>query len=311
MPGAFTGPLSPGALSFSPAVLVAFYFYLRLLKFNPPAGFIGGLLFLVSPPVLLAYKYPVYTREDPLAYLLVVVGLIAIFKSKAFLVSLISVAAAWTRETTLIVPLAYLLAAEESWRKRIFWFALPVLALVGLRFYWGVEFGNSLESGMNNARFPFETLAFLFCAFGALWLPYGVRLSELWRRGDFPTYGWKILTASGPIVFVLVVVATLTISRARENRIIFILFPWAIPFALDWFRSNQSTLKAAVRDYSYWVISFSILALISAGVLFFRVTNPEGMRYLLADFVNGYWLFLGAVHLSVTLPFSCHGSGVP
>ena len=283
------------------AALMVFYFYLRLLEFDPRASFVGGLLFLVSPPVLLAYRYPVYTREDPLAYFLVTLGLIAIFKSRAFLVGFISVAAALTRETTLIVPLSYILVSQESWRKRIGVFVAPILALIGIRILWGFAIGNNFESSILNFRFPFETSAFMFCVFGALWLPYLLGLRNRWQAGDHPNPAWRVLVSTGPLIFLLVIGATLFLSRAREIRIAFILFPWAIPFALDWFRSNIGYFRTLVGNYSYWLLSFLILGLVSAVILYFHLTNAELMKFILGDFKNGYWLFLGAVHLSATL----------
>jgi hypothetical membrane protein len=96
-------------------------------------------------------------------------------------------------------------------------------------------------------------------------------------------------------------IATLTLSRAREIRISFLLFPWAIPFALDWFRAKQNYLSALIGRLSYWIFSLSVLGLLSALILYFDYAQRDLMTRYLADFRNGYWLFLGAVHLSATL----------
>jgi hypothetical protein len=278
--------------------LVALYFYLRALEFDQRTSFAGCLLFLGSPPVLLAYKYPVYTREDPLAYLLVVVGLYAAFKSMAFLVSVISAAAALTRETTLILPLAYFLSAEESWHRRILVWVLPVLAFVGIRIVWGLVVGNSFESSILNFQAPVETAAFLFCVFGVLWLPYLSGLAARWQKGVFPIHAWRVLTSSGPIVFVLVMLATLTIGRAREIRISFLLFPWAIPFALDWFRSHSGYFLERARKLDFWAFAFLTLAVLAGVMLYLDFGQRDLATRYLADFRNGYWLFLGTVHLA-------------
>ncbi len=283
--------------------VVTLFYYLRLLDFDRRSSFIGGLLFLASPPVLLAYKYPVYTREDVLAYFLVPLGLIAILKRKPLIASLISAAAALTRETTLIVPLAYFLGSGESLRRRVFVFMPPVAALLGLRFLWGFVVGNSFESSILNYLMPLETVAFLFCVFGALWAPFLISLRGRLRNGDFPNYGWRVLTLSGPLVLAAVMTATMTIARAREARIAFILFPWAIPFALDWFRTNAVYLRTLVASQVFWVSWFAVMGIISALLLYFHFTNPELMRNYLGDF-NGYWLFLGAFHLSTMLAVS-------
>jgi hypothetical protein len=281
--------------------LVAFYWFLRILEFDSRASFVGGLLLLASPPVLLAYKYPVYTREDCLAYFLVVLGLIALARSRGFVVGLLSVAAILTRETTLILPLTYFLTSTDQWLKRIFIFSLPFLAQVGIRIMWGLVFGNNLESSVLNFQFPFETASFMFCVFGVLWLPSFLGLYNRRQAGRQSNPAWRALTMSGPLIFVVMLGATLFLARAREGRIAFILFPWVVPFALDWFRANIRYLQTLAGNWSYVAFSFFIFAAISASVLYFHLTNPELMRYYLADFKNGYWLFLGALHLSATL----------
>lgn len=283
------------------SALIAFYFYLRELDFDRRTSFVGGLLFLASPPVLLAYKFPVYTREDPLAYLLVILGLIAIFKSKAVWVSALSVAAALTRETALVVPLVYVLTNNESWQKKLLVCVPPAFALVGIRILWGFVAGNNFDSSLLNFQTPAETLAFLFCVFGALWLPYVTQLWTRWRAGDFSSSAWRMLTHAGPIILVGMLGATLVLARATEIRIAFILFPWAIPFALDWFRSNNAYLKRLVSDYHYWAFVFSTFLFISGLVLFFQLTNPSLLRDYLVNFKNGYWLVISALHLSITL----------
>jgi len=281
--------------------LIAFYFYLRVLDLSSTAAFIGGLLFLASPPVLLAYKYPVYTREDPLAYFLVLLGLIAVFKSKAMWVSVISAVAALTRETTLILPLAYVLASRDPWSKKFLVCLPPLLAVVGVRFLLGFAAYDPFEGSIYNLQTPGQTLAFLFCAFGVLWLPYLIRMQDKWREGNFASYAWQVLVATGPIILILVLGTQIVLARAREIRISFLLFPWVIPLALDWFRANGERLRALVFQIGFWVTAITILAILSLTILYFHLTDPELMRYYLADFKNGYWLAVGDIHLSATL----------
>lgn len=281
--------------------VVTLYFFLRALEFERRVSFIGCLLFLLSPPVLLAYKYPVYTREDVLAYWLVLLGLIAACQARLFWVSLISALAALTRETAMILPLAYFVGAAGAWRKKVLVWILPVAALFGIRWLWGLVIGNNFASSILNFQTPFETLAFLYCVFGALWLPYVLGLRDRWRRGEFPNHGWRVMTISGPLILVLVLGSAIFLARAREARIAFIQFPWAIVFALDWFRNQRAWLAARASSFSFWVLACAIWGILSALVLYFHLTNPEGMRAYLADFKNGYWLVAGTLHLSITL----------
>ena len=283
------------------AALVTFYFFLRELNFDSKSSFIGGLLFLILPPVLLAYKYPIYTREDPLAFFLVVLGLLAIFRSNLLAICVIALAAALTRETTLIMPLAFVVAAKQPLWKRLLVGAVPVAALIGIRLAWGNTVPDSLNSSILNFVTPFETIAFLFCAFGALWLPYVSNLIQRWQKADAGNYAWHIIISSAPIVLALVIISTLAISRAREIRITYILFPWAIPLALDWFRRNASYLQSLWAKWSYRIFACGVFGFVALVGIVARLTQPDLMRAYLADFVNGYWLVLGAIHLSITL----------
>jgi hypothetical protein len=99
----------------------------------------------------------------------------------------------------------------------------------------------------------------------------------------------------------LVMVATLTLARAREIRISFLLFPWAIPFALDWFRTRSGYFLARAKELDYWALAISILAFLAVVTLYLDLAQRDWMSRYLADFRNGYWLVIGTVHLSATL----------
>ncbi|MDE3088653.1 MAG: hypothetical protein KGJ80_04630 [Chloroflexota bacterium] len=297
----FYGVFVSWSFVFFYGAVVAFYYYLQVLGFSKKTAFIGGVLFLASPPVMLAYKYPVYTREDPLAYLLVTLGLIAVYKSKPVILSLIATAAAWVRETTLILPLVYLLASKDSWRKRLAVCALPVAAVVGIRIMLRYAPYDPFEGSIYNFDVPLQSAAFIFCVFGVLWLPALFNLWQHRRDKRFPSEAWRFLVTTAPMAIILVVGTHIALARAREIRISFLLFPWIIPLALDWFRAHSDRLKAWARKPSYWFFSLSVFAVLSSIILIGHVTNSELMRDYLADFKNGYWLAIADVHLSATL----------
>ena len=301
MRGRFTLSLLFGVFCFSIAPFSRCTVLLRVIEFDRRWSFGGCLLFLTAPPVLLAYRYPVSTREDPLAYFLMLIGLIAVIKSQSLWVTLISIAAVLTRETSLVLPLSHLLASSTTLTKRILVFATPILAYAGLRAAWGFETHPLLESFENTLKKPWETVAFLFCVFGVLWLPYMIGLFNRWRRGASSSAAWKVMTQPGPIVFLLIMGATIVLSRAREARIAFLLFPWAIVFALDWIRANSAYLKMFITQPASMIWALSIFSLLSIGVLILHLTNDEAMRFYLADFKNAYWLVIGTFHLSATL----------
>lgn len=286
---------------FFACALITFYFYLRELNFTNPFAFVGGLLFLASPPVTLAYKYPVYTREDPLAYFLALLGLIAVFKRKSGWVCIIATLAALTRETTLIVPLVYLLTSSDTWRKKILVCAPPVLAFIGIRALMGLATYDPFESSVYNFETPWQTMAFLFCVFGILWIPFFVELVNTRRKAEPIDPAWQVLTSTALVVFILMLGTQLAFARAREIRIAFLMFPWVIPLALHWFRENSARLGVMIRRVNFWVWATGVFASLSLVILWLELNNPDLMKFYLIDFKNGYWLALADLHLAATL----------
>lgn len=281
------------------ASLIAFYFFLRTLDFSRSTSFVGCLLFLASPPVTLAYLH-VHTREDPLAYFLVVLAMVAVFKSKVVLVSLISILASLTRETTLIVPLVYLLVSGDSLRRRFLVFAPPVLSTLVLRILLGFVAYNPFFGSIRNIEYPVETVCFLFMTFGVLWLPSFIRLRDMRKQECSPSYAWRVLISSAPVALVLVMGTHVTLARAIENRISFLLFPWIIPLALHWFRANTGRIRTLAASRFYQAFAFFIFTFLSVALIYIQVDKPAFMWHFGA-FYNRYWLLLGYVHLLITL----------
>lgn len=281
------------------ATIVTFYLLLKMLNFSSLFSFVGCLLFLASPAVALAYLYPVHTREDPLAYFLVLLGILAIIKSRSLWISAFSVIGQLVRETTLILLAVYLLLSRDSLRKKIL-VCLPVFLLIlFLRIFFSgagmvCYISNPFTWSKHNIQYPLETVAFLFLTFGFLWLPALVRLKEMWLEGLPSSYAWKGLIRSAPIALIFILGTCLVLARPREMRISFLAFPWVIPFTLDWFRVNIKCLKGVVTQRLYWVYTIVILSLL------FLLHN-----YIFASFYDKfwlkYWLITSFIHLSITL----------
>ncbi len=281
--------------------LVAFYYFLRALDFNAQMAFVGCLAFLASPPVTLAYKYPVFTREDPLAYFLVLLGLLGVFKRKPVWVSVIAVLAALTRETTLIIPLTYLLAARDSWHNKILVCLPPVIAAIGIRFLLGYASYNPFEGSIYNFETPWQSLAFIFCIFGALWLPFAAQLRAQWHTRQTAGEAWRIIISTAPIVFLIVFGTHIVFARAREIRISFLMFPWIISLALAWFDTKRARLTLLFSKPMSWVWLSGVLGSLFALTLFASLAIPDTLKLYLADFKNGYWLGISNLHLWITL----------
>jgi hypothetical protein len=282
------------------ATLVALYYYLRILEFSKSASFTGCLLFLASPPVTLAYLFPVHTKQAPLVYFLVILGMIAVLKAKPVLLILISVLAGLTKETTLIVPFVYLFFAEGPLRKRLLICLPSVLSVLGIRILLGFETYNPFVDSVRNIQYPVETVTAIFLVFGILWLPGLAKFRNMWKRRFCLTDTWKIVVMSAPICFVLIIGTDILLARAHEIRILFLYFPWMIPLALNWLWTNVSGIKPLLQKWSYWVYTTSVF-LVLFPLFVYCIYNAHGVSmWGLGAFYSDPWLIIGSIHLFVT-----------
>jgi hypothetical protein len=280
------------------AAFVAFYFFLKGLDFSKTASFVGCLLFLASPPVLMAYRFPVHTREDPLGYLLIVLGLIAVFKSKPLMVVLISVLGGFTRETTLMVPFVYFVALAEPMRKKLLVCAPPVLVVVLIWLLSGKSYTYN-PLAVRTVRYPLETVASIFLVFGFLWIPGLLELRAMRRSKRLRNEAWRILATTAPVVLLIVLGISLFLTRVREMRISFVLFPWMIPLALEWFRVQLPRLRRLAGGWVYWLYVFVVVSLLTFAFAYTPSSFPRFMWHLRA-FRSITWFGVGYVHLLLT-----------
>lgn len=223
--------------------LIVLYDYLRLLEFDQKSAVWGCLIFLSSPPVMFAYVYPVHTREDPLAYLLILLVLISILKQKVWSVVVFAILGVLCRETLLIVPLVYLVFSEDKISNRLFVFVVSLFTFMCIRIIVGIESYNPFDSARENYEYPFETILALFLVFGFYWVPGLSGLFMAWsKRKRLPAEKAFILSSAW-LSFLLIMGSHIFLARARELRISFLVFPWLIPFVLDWFNLTISRFK--------------------------------------------------------------------
>jgi hypothetical protein len=282
------------------ATLAALYVYLEALGFSRLWSFTGCLMLLACPPVTYAYVWPVHTREDPLAYFLVLIGLIAVLRSKPVAASGIATVAALCRETTLVLPLAYALAPHRSPRKKLLVCAPPVIAVVLVRVALGFGAHNPFAGSVRNIEYPLETLIALFLVFGVLWLPGLAGLRQAEERRCRPDQGWHTLRVSAPVVLAVVLLTHLVLARAREIRISFLAFPWLIPFALGWLRERADRPKRNGGGPGFWRLLLAAVTLLSLVFVCLFAAEPSSLGALGA-FSRGRWLVMCSVHFASLL----------
>jgi hypothetical protein len=242
--------------------LVTLYYFLGILGFSHPYRFFGGFLFLFSFPVLFAYNYPVFTREDTLAFLLVTLGLVFLVKRQLIIAGLIAALAILARETGIILAIAIFFGSSARPLNRLMAILPAIAAFFAVRLIVGYESYNIFAGFFRNLQLPLESLFFLFICFGFLWLSALAGWNGL-RKSTLTGQGQKIIARSFPWVLTAILAAAIAFSILRENRVTFIIFPWMIALTLFWIRDNSDKIRAALMKTGL-IIPLAILFILAS-----------------------------------------------
>lgn len=245
--------------------ILLIYFYLRILGNSCNWSFVGSILFVISFPILFAYNYPIFMREDPLAYLLVVLGMIATIKDRPFLMIIASMFGSLTRETILIIPFVYFVTSQRPIHQKCFYAFMPILGFIAIRLALGYNHYNPLSKGQQfwyNIGHPVETFFFLFLSFGFMWFLALSQWLHWWKRRHDTPHSTNALYKSAPWAFLLILLTNVFMAMVRENRISFLLFPWIIPLATFWLKSNYIYFKNWVLNNDLFPYLFIFIVLL-------------------------------------------------
>ncbi len=262
---------------FTCGTLFALWKWLDILAFSPWQRFLGCLLFLSSFPVVFAYDYPIFTREDPLAYLLIVLSLIALLQSHTASFILFSTLGVMTRETNLVVPLCHLLVGFGTLRRRMTLAFPSFIVFLMLRVFLGYQSYDFFAGGRTNLTRPLEAGIFLFLTFGVIWLLAGLRWADSWKVRNLLPISKRALYFHTPVAVSSILVANGFMGAFRENRISFLLFPFIIPWAIDWVSSHSRELRAVLRQQWFlvgWLI-FTLSAVILGQLMLMSPVSIE------------------------------------
>lgn len=262
---------------------------------------IGAVLFALLPPLLFAYNVPVHTREDTLAYCLLLVGMICVLRDKPLFVLLASIAGVLCRETLLMVPVIYLLFQHKqkfSIRLSILIASIALFAI--LRFYIGLNKYDHAEGLRWNLSHPDQLIGFLFISFGFLWLPFFLTLftrkDELSKSSEL-----YILQRSAPVALALILITTFLGGIFNEIRLLYLLAPWIIPLALYHYRNNQLLImqRATTKPFVIYAVITTITVVL---VTMFVMSNYE-LLIPASKFGISYskWILVTCIQTFVTL----------
>lgn len=285
---------------------LAFFQLLLSLGFSARRSLAGVGVFLLLPPMLLAYTLPVHTREDTLAYLLLCVGLLLLLRKRYLGFLLVSVAGASCRETLLILPFVLLFFTHDlSLVKRALLALLPVVVWVLIRVLVDTnhESYDPLDGLAWNLNNPEQVVGFAFVTFGPLWIgwikgrPTQLQTAVAEKSG----HGMRLLARSAPWVLLLILLSTLLGGIYNEIRLLYLGFPWVIALSLLFFGTYAPQINAIVRNGRYLVYVGSV-ATVSALVYYGLTTNfASVVGPIYYDVPVQIWLAVFAIMFFVTL----------
>lgn len=281
---------------------IAFYYFLKELKLNNNFSLLGVLLFLTAPPVVLAYTQPAHTREDPLGYFLLCIGLIAVFRRNYSAVLIISIIGVLCRETLMLIPFVYLFFTSQSHGKRLSVAFIPFIIWVALRSFIGYEEYKLLGMGLfYNMESYIQSIYFIGLTFYILWFPFllDMFLYEKKTPKTVQNENFDLLRKSAPWVFLLVMVTTIVGGKLSEMRLIYLIFPWVIAIALFYIRSFLPQILQLItnkRFHLFITISFVIFAVMTYVTL-------KNFPFGVSKFNVPYDVWAGVTFLYVFLSF--------
>ena len=254
--------------------LLAFYCLLGLIFENRRVQFWGGVLFLISFPMLFAYNYPIFVKEDTLAYFWIVLGLIFLIKKKLPHFSLLTIPAVLTREMTGVLPLVFLINYKRKFLNKVIYIIPSVLTFIAIRLIIEGQSYSMLAGFHRNLKLPIESLFFLYICFGFLWLTAVLGWIEF-RNKHSENYGREFLVGSFPWAVSIIFITAALFSILRENRITFLAFPWIIILSLMWFQHNRPYIIKSLKTLRLMIPLTAIT--LTAGMLSVLILNSTNL----------------------------------
>ncbi len=276
---------------------LAFFHLLAYIFQSDKTGFAGTLLFLLSPPVLLAYTLPVHTREDILGYLLLVLGIYFLLKRQILIFLIISILGALNRETLLILPFLYFFFCKDGIQKKFIITGIPIIIWLSLRYFLGGEpYDPWLGFRWNINNLAQAGLLFII-SFHFLWYPFFAVISRKTKIGNNTSL--QFFQQSGPYVFFLVFITTFLFGIIIELRLLYLLFPWIIICAIVYFRDHYSSIQLYLRSKIFFILCGIALTGIVTGIYFMEVLVST-LRISKYDVPYNIWLVVVLIYGGLT-----------
>jgi hypothetical protein len=283
-----------------------FLFYLMTIAgFNNGLSFLGAIIFVLLPPMLMAYTLPVHTREDPLGYTILISGLICIVKEKRWLFLVVAIAGALCRETLLLLPMLYFFfGGETNIIRRLFISGVPVLTWLALRVFMGHEKYDVTEGfRWNNNNFE-QVIGFLFVTFNFCWIAFLFFVLRYKHKVKSPTNRVRSFFFRSSLLTLFVILATTYLGGIyNEIRLLYLVAPWMILITLDFFELHSKEIRSMLFKNGY--LAFVAITVLLCGVLMYVVLKHQATLIVPGKFNVPYhlWIIISVVYICITIIF--------
>jgi hypothetical protein len=255
----------------------AFYWLMLKAGFNEVLSLAGTLIYLIMPPMIMAYTLPVHTREDALGYTLFFLGLGFLIGQRRWEFLIVSVLGVVTRETLLLLPLLYLIyGKDESISRKVLITLMPILLWLAIRFAGGpaeYDVWLGLRWNLDN---PEQVIGFTFITFNFLWASFFLHYLIYKRNLHYITGDMRFFYRSSLLVLIVLLTTTFLGGIFNEIRLLNLFAPWMIIFFLDCFRNYQKEIRNTLGTKNYKLFALGSL-LVCAIMLYFALLYREDL----------------------------------
>jgi hypothetical protein len=278
---------------------------MTIAGFNNGLSFAGAIIFILLPPMLMAYTLPVHTREDPLGYTILISGLICLVKERRWIFLVVAVAGALCRETLLLLPMLYFFfAKDEKIIRRLFISGVPVLTWLALRVSMGHEEYDVTEGFKWNNNNPEQVVGFLFITFNVCWVAFIFFVLR---------YKLKIRTSNKPRLFFfksslltlfVILVTTYLGGIYNEIRLLYLLAPWMILITLDFIEQYVQEIKSIVFKNGY--LLFIAITVLLCNLLMYVLLKHQANFIEPGKYNVPYhlWIIISVIYIGITVIFT-------
>jgi hypothetical protein len=280
------------------------FYLMTVAGFSNTWSFTGAIMFVLLPPMLMAYSLPVHTREDPLGYTILISGLVCLVKDKRWLFLLVAITGALCRETLLLLPMLYFFFAEDSKIiRRLFISGVPVLTWLALRVSMGHEEYDVTEGFRWNNSNPEQVIGFLFITFNVCWIPFIFFVARYKSKMLLANKVRRFFFRSSLLTLFVVLATTYLGGIYNEIRLLYLLAPWMILITLDFIEQHHAEIKAIVFRRSYAIFVF--IAILLCGVLMYFVLKHQNTLIVPGKYAVPYhlWIIISVIYIAITIIF--------